>query len=45
METYTDSAGIDLEEFFIMTLHRNLSDRRMLLKLESDMTSLVKDSK
>lgn len=42
---YTDSTGIDLEEFIKMTLNKNRNDRNMLLKLESDMVTYIKESK
>ncbi|CAL1291940.1 unnamed protein product [Larinioides sclopetarius] len=44
-ETYTDSSGIDLQQFIVDTLHKNQKDRLMLLKVEQDLTSLIKDNK
>ncbi len=44
-ETYTDSTGIDLEEFIRTTLNKNPKDRVMLLKLETEMHNFIKDSK
>ncbi|XP_076366754.1 uncharacterized protein LOC143255253 isoform X2 [Tachypleus tridentatus] len=44
-ETYTDSTGIDLQQFIINTLHKNQKDRMMLLRIEQDVTSLIKDAK
>ncbi|KAF7691203.1 cAMP-regulated phosphoprotein 21 isoform X1 [Silurus meridionalis] len=41
---YTDSTGIDLEEFLITTLRSSPRDRLMLLKLEQDMTDFMKDN-
>ncbi|XP_068241698.1 protein encore-like isoform X2 [Palaemon carinicauda] len=42
---YTDSSGVDLQQFIIQTLHKNQKDRMMLLKIEHELVSLVKDSK
>ncbi|GFS63908.1 r3H domain-containing protein 2 [Trichonephila inaurata madagascariensis] len=44
-ETYTDSSGIDLQQFIVDTLHKNQKDRLMLLKVEQDLISLIKDNK
>ncbi|XP_017551336.1 cAMP-regulated phosphoprotein 21 isoform X1 [Pygocentrus nattereri] len=41
---YTDSTGIDLEEFLITTLKSSPRDRLMLLKLEKDMTDFMTDN-
>ncbi|XP_060753548.1 cAMP-regulated phosphoprotein 21 isoform X1 [Tachysurus vachellii] len=41
---YTDSTGIDLEEFLITTLKSSPRDRLMLLKLEQDMTDFMTDN-
>ncbi|KAK2886947.1 hypothetical protein Q8A67_015175 [Cirrhinus molitorella] len=41
---YTDSTGIDLEEFLITTLKSSPRDRLMLLKLEADMTDFMTDN-
>ncbi|KAF4073934.1 hypothetical protein AMELA_G00248980 [Ameiurus melas] len=41
---YTDSTGIDLEEFLITTLKSSPRDRLMLLKLEQDMTDFMIDN-
>jgi hypothetical protein len=42
---YTDSSGVDLENFIKMTLNKNRNDRVMLLKLENDMIHYIKESK
>ena len=42
---YTDSTGIDLTQFIINTLNKNIKDRVLMLKLEQEMTNLVKDCK
>lgn len=42
---YTDSSGVDLQAFIIQTLHKNQKDRMMLLKIEHELVSLVKDNK
>lgn len=42
---YTDSTGIDLTQFIISTLNKNSKDRMLMLKLETEMTSLVRDTK
>ena len=44
-ETYTDSTGIDLEEFIRTTLNKNPKDRVMLMKLETEMHNFIKESK
>ncbi|XP_029370106.1 cAMP-regulated phosphoprotein 21 isoform X2 [Echeneis naucrates] len=38
---YTDSTGIDLNQFIIETLNSNPRDRMMLLKLEQDMIDFI----
>lgn len=42
---YTDSTGVDLENFIKMTLNKNRNDRVMLLRLENDMINYIKESK
>ncbi|XP_013378929.1 cAMP-regulated phosphoprotein 21 isoform X2 [Lingula anatina] len=43
---YTDFAGTDLEEFFRLTLNnKNPQDRRLMLKIEQDLISFVKDQR
>lgn len=44
-ELYTDSTGINLEEFIVSTLHKNSRDREMLMQLEEDMTKFVSEIK
>ncbi|XP_064472332.1 cAMP-regulated phosphoprotein 21-like isoform X2 [Ornithodoros turicata] len=44
-ETYTDSTGIDLEQFIVETLHKNHKDRVMMLKIEQDLINFIKDAK
>lgn len=44
-EIYTDSTGTDLTQFIINTLNKNTKDRVLMLKLEQEMTSLVRDIK
>ncbi|XP_022254084.1 cAMP-regulated phosphoprotein 21-like isoform X2 [Limulus polyphemus] len=44
-ETYTDSTGINLQQFIIETLHKNQKDRLTMLKIEQEIISLIKDSK
>ncbi|KAK3511680.1 hypothetical protein QTP70_014549 [Hemibagrus guttatus] len=41
---YTDSTGIDLEEFLITTINSSHRDRLMLLKLEQDMIDFMTDN-
>ena len=41
-EIYTDSTGTDLTQFIINTLNKNSKDRVLMLKLEQEMTNLVK---
>ncbi|KAM9824115.1 LOW QUALITY PROTEIN: cAMP-regulated phosphoprotein 21 [Neosynchiropus ocellatus] len=38
---YTDSTGIDLDQFIVETLNSNPRDRMMLLKLEQDMMDFI----
>jgi len=42
---YTDSTGIDLQQFIISTLHKNPKDREMLLNLEVEMRKFVLDER
>ena len=44
-EVYTDNTGTDLTQFIITTLNKNAKDRVLMLKLEQEMSNLVKDSK
>lgn len=43
-ELYTDSTGINLEEFIINTLHKNPRDRTFLLDLEQTLIRFIQDS-
>ena len=40
-----DNTGTDLTQFIITTLNKNTKDRVLMLKLEQEMSNLVKDSK
>ncbi|XP_023230814.1 cAMP-regulated phosphoprotein 21-like [Centruroides sculpturatus] len=42
-EAYTDATGIDLQQFIIDTLHKNHKDRIMLMKLEQDFITFIRD--
>ncbi|XP_015602787.1 cAMP-regulated phosphoprotein 21 isoform X2 [Cephus cinctus] len=42
-ELYTDSTGIDLEQFIADTINRNQKDRTVLLKIEKDLIEFAKD--
>jgi len=42
-ELYTDSTGIDLEQFIAETINRNHKDRTVLLKIEKDLIEFAKD--
>lgn len=42
-ELYTDSTGIDLEQFIAETINRNQKDRTVLLKIEKDLIEFAKD--
>ena len=44
-EVYTDNTGTDLTQFIISTINKNAKDRVLMLKLEQEMSNLVKDSK
>ncbi|VDP30241.1 unnamed protein product [Soboliphyme baturini] len=43
-ELYTDSTGINLEDFIIATLHKNAKDRQMILNLEEELITFVQDA-
>ncbi|XP_008560142.1 R3H domain-containing protein 1 isoform X1 [Microplitis demolitor] len=42
-ELYTDSTGIDLEQFIAVTINRNQKDRSVLLKIERELIEFAKD--
>ncbi|XP_067143195.1 cAMP-regulated phosphoprotein 21-like isoform X2 [Centruroides vittatus] len=42
-EAYTDATGIDLQQFIIDTLHKNHKDRIMLMKLEQEFITFIRD--
>lgn len=42
-ELYTDSTGIDLEQFIAETINRNQKDRTVLLKIEKDLIDFARD--
>ena len=42
-ELYTDSTGIDLEQFIAETINRNQKDRTVLLKIEKDLIEFARD--
>ncbi|XP_036150276.1 cAMP-regulated phosphoprotein 21-like, partial [Monomorium pharaonis] len=42
-ELYTDSSGIDLEQFIAETINRNQKDRSVLLRIEKDLIEFAKD--
>ncbi|XP_034951813.1 protein encore isoform X2 [Chelonus insularis] len=42
-ELYTDSTGIDLEQFIAVTINRNQKDRSILLKIERELIEFAKD--
>ena len=44
-EIYTDNTGTDLTQFIISTLNKNTKDRVLMLKLEQEMSNLVRDTK
>jgi encore-like protein len=44
-EQYTDSTGVDLQQFITDTLNRNQKDRILLLKIEQELVNLAKDCK
>lgn len=44
-QQYTDGTGIDLEQFIHDTLNRSQKDRILLLKIEHELISLVRDAK
>ena len=44
-EIYTDNTGTDLTQFIISTLNKNTKDRVLMLKLEQEMSNLVRDAK
>ncbi|KAJ8925531.1 hypothetical protein NQ315_009370 [Exocentrus adspersus] len=44
-EQYTDTTGVDLEQFIPETLNRNAKDRALMLRIEQELVNLAKDSK
>lgn len=42
-EHYTDSNGVDLLQFFKITLNKNSKDRYMLLRVEKELATLAQD--
>lgn len=42
-EQYTDTTGVDLEQFIAETLNRNGKDRALMLRIEQELVSLAKD--
>lgn len=42
-EHFTDQNGVDLLQFFKITLNKNTKDRSMLLRIEKELASLVQD--
>lgn len=40
-----DSSGVDLPTFLAETVNRNQKDRTLLLRIENDLMTLVKDPK
>lgn len=43
-QEYMDFIGIDLYEFFVNILKKNLRDRMMLLKLEQEILEFINDN-
>lgn len=44
-EQYTDTTGVDLEQFIPETLNRNAKDRALMLRIEQELVNLAKDKK
>lgn len=42
-EHFTDQNGVDLLQFFKITLNKNTKDRSMLLRIEKELASLTQD--
>lgn len=42
-EQYTDTTGVDLEQFIPETLNRNAKDRALMLRIEQELVNLAKD--
>lgn len=42
-EQYTDTTGVDLEQFIAETLNRNAKDRALMLRIEQELVNLAKD--
>ncbi|XP_057655106.1 cAMP-regulated phosphoprotein 21 isoform X2 [Diorhabda carinulata] len=42
-ELYTDTTGVDLEQFIPETLNRNAKDRALMLRIEQELVNLAKD--
>ncbi|XP_037086087.1 R3H domain-containing protein 1-like [Pollicipes pollicipes] len=43
-EVYTDSKGVDVEQFLVEALNANIKDQAHLLKYEQDMLNFIKDN-
>lgn len=42
---FTDQSGVDLLQFFKITLNKNAKDRYMLLRIEKDLAALEQDQR
>lgn len=40
---FTDQSGVDLLQFFKITLNKNAKDRYMLLRIEKELAALAQD--
>lgn len=40
---YTDTTGVDLEQFIPDTINRNPKDRALMLRIEEELINLVND--
>lgn len=44
-EHFTDQSGVDLLQFFKITLNKNAKDRFMLLRIEKELAALTQDQR
>lgn len=42
---FTDQSGVDLLQFFKITLNKNAKDRYMLLRIEKELAALAQDQR
>lgn len=45
VDHFTDQSGVDLLQFFKITLNKNAKDRYMLLRIEKELAALAQDQR